>query len=148
MSVFQESKKIKELNERIVQLEKKLKATEKDKKNLYRIIGFIIVIILILVFMFFAQAKQEAIPQVVVDPIVELRNKIIFCESSWNENAVGALGEKGLAQFFPETFDWLSELSGLNGDINNPQDQIELLDWSLRNGRGYLWVCYDKVLNK
>jgi len=66
---------------------------------------------------------------------------IIECESSWNENAIGKAGEIGLAQYFPETFNWLSVLAGVELDIYDPSEQIWLLNWALDHNYGYLWSC-------
>lgn len=69
--------------------------------------------------------------------------RIIKCESQWKFDAVGDGGKAfGLAQFHRPTFDWLVELSGLEGlDYYEPKDQIVLLDWALKNNREYLWTC-------
>jgi len=71
--------------------------------------------------------------------------EIVECESNWDNSARGLAGEIGLAQFLPETFEWLCKLSGMDLDIYEPQDQLKLLDWSLRHNRGYLWTCYRKI---
>jgi hypothetical protein len=82
-------------------------------------------------------------PAVVVGPEVY---RIIKCESQWKEDAIGDGGRAyGLAQFHRPTWDWLVKLSGKNLDYYNPQHQIELLDWALENGRGYLWTCWRKL---
>lgn len=72
--------------------------------------------------------------------------KIIECESQWDENAKGKAGEIGLAQFLPKTFYWMSELSGIKGSIYDPITQIELLNWALDNGYESHWTCW-KIIN-
>ena len=76
-----------------------------------------------------------------------LASKIVDCESGGNNNAIGMYGERGIAQFKKKTFDWMTELSGLNGEWLNEEDQWELLLWALDNGYEKHWVCYNLVIN-
>lgn len=68
--------------------------------------------------------------------------KIIECESRWNENARGKAGEIGIAQFLPKTFYWMSELSGIEGSIYDPEIQVKILNWALENNLGKYWTCF------
>ena len=74
-----------------------------------------------------------------------LASRIVRCESGGNNNAVGKANERGIAQFKQGTFEWMSKLSGLNGDWLNEDDQWNLLLWALDNGYEYHWTCYQKV---
>lgn len=90
---------------------------------------------------------RGTIPPNYVKPITygTLINKIVQCESGGNNNAVGKAGEIGLCQFKPETWEWMSGLADFQGDINNEQDQLYLLDWGIKNGYGNHWTCFGKV---
>jgi len=67
--------------------------------------------------------------------------KLISClakhESNYNPQARGASGEVGILQFMPATF-----ASYCEGDINNPQAQIECCDKMLSEDLNnvYLWA--------
>ena len=84
-------------------------------------------------------------------PISKEVYAIIDCESNWRMyDSEGNLleGDRdktfqsyGLAQVQLRTWKWLSELSGMEWNINNEQHHIELLTWSLESGYGYLWSC-------
>lgn len=71
--------------------------------------------------------------------------QVIDCESGFNQKARGKAGEIGILQFLPTTFKWMSELSGLNGNIYNPEDQIKLADWAFQNGYKNHWSCIKKL---
>ena len=70
-----------------------------------------------------------------------MADKIILCESGWDNAARGKANEIGIAQFLPQTWEWMSELSGLNGNIYNETDQLELLEWALESGYKNHWSC-------
>ena len=74
-----------------------------------------------------------------------LASKIVECESGWNNWAVGKAGERGIAQFKQKTFEWMSELSGMEGDWLNEDDQWNLLLWALENNLESHWTCYRLV---
>ena len=84
-------------------------------------------------------------------PISKEVYAIIDCESNWRMyDSEGNLleGDRdkkhstwGLSQTQLRTWKWLSELSGMEWNINNEQHHIELLTWSLESGYGYLWSC-------
>ena len=88
-------------------------------------------------------ASQEANSS----PILNLLYDIIECESSWSENAVGKLGEIGLAQFKKRTWNWMCGLSGMDLDIYNPQHQMKLLLWALQNNLEHHWTCFNLLTN-
>ena len=67
---------------------------------------------------------------------------VINCESRWDNSRIGEAGEIGIAQYMPKTFKWFSDISGIKGDINNPQDQITLMVWAFQNGYAGHWTCY------
>ncbi len=71
--------------------------------------------------------------------------KVIQCESSRDNSKRGKAGEIGIAQFMPETWEWMSGLAGLKGNIYNEQDQLELMEWAFENGYKNHWTCY-KIL--
>lgn len=77
--------------------------------------------------------------------LTSLVDDIVECESNWRENAVGEAGEIGVAQFMPKTWEWMSEISGIKGDLYDTHDQILMLRWALKNGYEYHWTCYNKV---
>lgn len=79
---------------------------------------------------------------------VEIINKIVFCESSFNIEAIGSQGEIGLAQFKKSTFVELAKKANFDyfmDDIYNPKKQIELLVWAIKNGYGNYWTCFRKI---
>ena len=71
--------------------------------------------------------------------------RVIECESGFDQKARGRAGEIGILQFLPETFKWMSELSGLKGSIYNSEDQIRLGDWAMKNHLGFHWTCFRKL---
>ena len=70
--------------------------------------------------------------------------QIVKCESGWDNSARGKAGEIGLAQFMPQTWEWMSKLAGFQGDIRNADDQLKLLKWGLANGYEKHWTCFGK----
>jgi len=68
--------------------------------------------------------------------------RVIQCESSGDNSKRGKAGEIGVAQFMPETWEWMSEKAGLKGDIYNEQDQRRLMEWAWENNLKHHWVCY------
>jgi len=76
--------------------------------------------------------------------ITQLMECIIQCESGGDNDVRGKEGEIGIAQFKPETWDWLTEKLGENLNIYSKSDQLKVLRWSLENGYGYLWTCFQK----
>jgi hypothetical protein len=67
----------------------------------------------------------------------------IHGESNWD---VDAVGDGGLAisvsQFHEETFNWFSELSGIEGEYTNPFDQLKLMVWAFNNNLARHWTVY------
>jgi len=69
---------------------------------------------------------------------------LIFCESSFRSDALGAAGERGPAQFKQSTFDSFTRLSGLPyvpSDIDDPERNIELAAWAIASGYASHWTC-------
>lgn len=71
-------------------------------------------------------------------------DRIISCESNWNNDVRGKAGEIGLAQFLPNTWQWMCKEAGFNGDIYNKEHQLYILEWALKNNLGSHWICYPK----
>lgn len=72
---------------------------------------------------------------------------ILTCESGIKHEGTWGDGGKsyGIAQFQYATFDYLRNKAGRPGlRWKNRDDQIELLDWALRNGYGKYWTCFQK----
>jgi len=78
-------------------------------------------------------------------------DKIIMCESSWDNTKWGDLGKEypayGLAQFQERTFYWLANLADKELNWKNATDQVWLLRWAIDNNYGYLWTCYGYLTN-
>ena len=74
-----------------------------------------------------------------------LVDKIIQCESDWDNSARGKAGEIGLAQFKIQTWNYFNKLRGTDLDIYNAEQQVEMLEWGLRNGMENHWSCFKKV---
>lgn len=90
---------------------------------------------------------------VITEPLDAVIADVIDCESSGNPNKVGDWDYEhqayGILQFQIRTFDYLSELSGLVGSIDNSDDQIRLFKWAIDNGYGRYWYnCYYKKYGK
>ena len=76
-----------------------------------------------------------------------LLRKVIQLESTWNTEAVGDSGlAYSLSQFHEQTFNWFSELSGIEGEYTNPYDQIRLMVWAFDNGYQYHWTTYKRAV--
>jgi len=72
---------------------------------------------------------------------------ILTCESGIRHEGIWGDGGKsyGIAQFQEPTFRHLKQLAGKPDLVWwKKNDQIWLLDWSLRNGYGRYWTCYQK----
>lgn len=72
----------------------------------------------------------------------ELVAAVIYCESSFDENAVSRAGAVGLMQLMPDTYDWLSRLMGdefTGGEISDAETNISCgcyyLGWMVRKFR-------------
>lgn len=81
------------------------------------------------------------------DPIPDMIEKIVMCESSGNHEGVwGKAGEFGIAQFKKESFYLFAKMAGFeNADWKNKEHQLYLLEWGLRNGKENHWVCFMKI---
>lgn len=75
-----------------------------------------------------------------------LLEKVILCESSGRNNAVGKAGEIGLLQFQPATWELWTDKMNKDLDINNPEHQIEVYFWALNNGYSRHWTCLRRIL--
>ena len=67
---------------------------------------------------------------------------VASCESSFDPNARGAAGERGIFQFKVDTYYWLAGLSGYSGeDWTDSYNQSQVAAWAFANGFSYLWTC-------
>lgn len=68
---------------------------------------------------------------------------LILSESGGDANAVGALGELGVAQFQESTFKWMAEMYGTAyqwpEDAVDPETAVRLLCMALDDGRAAHW---------
>ena len=63
--------------------------------------------------------------------------KLIYCESTFDENAIGDNGKAfGLLQFHKPTFNQYCE-----GDYYNMNDQLNCAAKMIKNGLSYKWSC-------
>ena len=76
-----------------------------------------------------------------------LLNKVIQCESGWDNSARGKAGEIGLAQFMPDTWRLFNKIRNTNLDIYNENDQLEMIIWAFQNGYENHWTCYRKLVS-
>ena len=74
-----------------------------------------------------------------------LGEAIIHCESRGDQSVIGKDGEIGVAQFMPETWEWMCELADYEGDINNEENQRWMLSWALENGYAEHWTCFNQL---
>jgi len=69
------------------------------------------------------------------------------CESGLQHD--GCWGDNGRAygilQFHEPTFAWLCQLSGIQGDWMNREDQLRVGMWAFSHGYDYLWTCSKTV---
>lgn len=71
--------------------------------------------------------------------------KMVVCESGGNIYAIGRAGEIGILQFMPSTWAlWISKMDK-NLDINNPEHQIEVYHWAIKQGYSRHWTCWRKI---
>lgn len=75
-------------------------------------------------------------------PYPDLQYAIIDCESGWDPGATGALGEQGLAQFYPLYAYDSQEAYGIYGSLYDPYVAIDLFNAYVRDGRIGAWTCY------
>jgi soluble lytic murein transglycosylase len=67
----------------------------------------------------------------------------IYCESSFNKEAVSNMDARGLMQILPETFEWLCELEGFESDTEllfDPQINVYY-------GTKFLSILYERYGN-
>lgn len=65
---------------------------------------------------------------------------VIQCESSGNPNAIGALGEVGLVQFYLEYHPSVSREQALDAEFS-----IDFLAKQISLGNGSWWSCYETL---
>ena len=89
--------------------------------------------------------QGNTLAPMIYPPVPDLIDKIVECESGWNNNAVGKAGEIGLGQFLPKTWDWFNEIRKTNFDIYSHIDQLDMLYFGLYNGYRNHWTCFNKI---
>lgn len=83
---------------------------------------------------YFEYASTTAV-KLGVDP--EKFTRTLTCESHWHPDAVGALGELGIAQIYPKYHPDVTAAQALDG--------IWAINWAamrFAEGKEYLWSCY------
>lgn len=74
--------------------------------------------------------QETIVKQAIFYAAPEKKLTLMFrCESQFNQAAIGAEGEIGVAQYKQGTFDKLSKLMGETLDIHSYSDQIKLTSW-------------------
>ncbi len=58
----------------------------------------------------------------ILDPLLVI--SVMYVESGFREEVVSPKGAIGLMQIMPATADWLSKTYNIDGDINDPEDNI------------------------
>ncbi len=95
-----------------------------------------------------AEAAEIA-PEIKQSAYEKLADAIIQCESSGRADVeiIDTNGEwsRGVAQFQDKTWDWMSQLAGVDGSPLEPEKARAVLVWALENGHGSHWTCYKKV---
>lgn len=78
------------------------------------------------------------------EKIERILNKLIQCESGGNANAIGDNGLAfGILQYHKETFDLFKKSADMEWlEYENPEHQIILTRWALKNNLGHHWTCY------
>lgn len=76
----------------------------------------------------------------------ELMLCLCEAESNFDPKAVGALGERGLFQFMPDTWRWAREWMGENPDFElafDPEGAARTAGWLIKRGYGHLWATWE-----
>lgn len=79
--------------------------------------------------------------------------KTLQCESRFNIDAYNpkdsdGLPAIGISQFKEKTFYNFAKQMGLQADIENPVDQIDVMTWAFSKGYARHWGCYNKLYPK
>lgn len=68
--------------------------------------------------------------------------KVLYCESHFNEKAVGDGGlARNVAQFHKSTFEMWEKDFGEDLNYDSAQDQIKLMAWAFSKGYQHHWTC-------
>lgn len=103
-------------------------------------------------------AEQERLSKLTVQEILkeippqygvksELAEKIVYCESSYNKNAIhyndGGKGKHsvGAWQFQKATFDLYAKKMGQELDYYSPLDQTKVASYMIAHGQLHQWSC-------
>ena len=76
---------------------------------------------------------------------ISIVQEVIFCESGFDQSAIGKAGEIGIAQFMPKTWDWFNKIRGTNLDINNIEDQLNMIFWAFNESYENHWTCWREL---
>ena len=100
----------------------------------------------------YESAQQQERMAVIADELAMVRTlgALMRCESGFRPTVPGDGGDSyGILQFQKPTFAWMKTAAGMP-DLNyrNPEDQMVLAWWALRNGHGRHWTCYEKAVAK
>lgn len=108
-----------------------------NKKRIIIFVLLLIIAISIFAAVFKQTFEKQKYPLYYADLIDEYAGKnglepelvaaVIYCESSFDENAVSRAGAVGLMQLMPDTFDWLSRLMEddfIGGEIDDIETNI------------------------
>ncbi len=82
-----------------------------------------------------------------IDPV--LLEKVMKCESSGNQNAIGDGGKaRNVMQFHEPTFNQFEKQLGEDLNYNSMHDQIKLSAYMFSKGKQSHWTCFYKVTRK
>lgn len=87
-------------------------------------------------------AKTQVMGVLTGDSVSKLVYDVIQCESGWRQEARGAAGEIGIAQFMPATWKYFNDIRGTSLDIYSSDDQLDMIIWAFNNGYQSHWTCY------
>ena len=91
------------------------------------------------------QAKDADIRKVAFNMCGDACVNVFYCESKFDNSAIGGAGEIGIAQFLPTTWEWMSKKYKFTDNIHNPIAQIKLASLAFNDGLAYHWTCYNKL---
>ena len=132
-----------------------------------RFIGLTAIVILVISFVFISSFTNADKPSLPSDEIITLNiradnlkaevetlitvHKVLQCESGyqhiWSKVDFNP-PTFGVAQFKRSTFEELAGKADMDLDFYSMQDQIDLLIWSIENGYGDRWSCFNKLKRK
>lgn len=79
-----------------------------------------------------------------IDPVMSV--EVAKCESGFRTDVFGDAGKAyGVFQFHRPTFDRFAREAGVKLDYKNPDHQVELYVWAIREGYASHWTCHRKL---